>query len=105
MDDVELLYYKILGFPVGAIYFCPHGPDDGCDCAQAGAGNWSEKRCAIWDFAPRRSWSSGTAALTGGGGRDRVRMAPAGQASTARRTISSMPLIAGALLTERGGAA
>ena len=29
---------------------------------------------------------------------------PRGQASTARRTISAMPLIARALLTERGGA-
>ena len=36
MDDVELLYYKTLGFPVGAIYFCPHGPDDGCDCQAPG---------------------------------------------------------------------
>ena len=76
MDNASLLYYKILGFPLGAIYFCPQA-DDGCGCTSR---HRKLVRKAMRDLAlcaEEVVVIRDSGADKGGGGRDRVRMAPA----------------------------
>lgn len=56
------------GAPLDAVYFCPHGPDDGCACRKPGTGLLRE---ALKDFpAPRAgSWMIGDKFLDLGLGR------------------------------------
>jgi D-glycero-D-manno-heptose 1,7-bisphosphate phosphatase len=82
------------GLRLEAIYFCPHGPNDGCDCRKPAPGMVTK---AMHDFGFRPE----EVVVIGDGGADRGAAGvtgsawPRGQAaSTAGRTISAMPLIA-----------
>jgi len=78
------------GLELEAVYFCPHGPDDGCDCRKPKPGMLTN---AMRDLG---SWSSATA--TPIWGRLKRRASPgcgsppaAGPLRAARRLISSKP--------------
>jgi D-glycero-D-manno-heptose 1,7-bisphosphate phosphatase len=44
VDELECMHDKLRGLVearqgrVGAIFYCPHGPEDGCDCRKPGTG-------------------------------------------------------------------
>jgi histidinol phosphatase-like enzyme len=95
MDNASLLYYKILGFPLEAIYFCPQGPDGGCDCTSR---HRKLVRKAMRDLA----LCAEEVVVIRDSGADRGAAGVTGYAWPPR--TGAMPLNALALLTERGGA-